>query len=54
MRMKKYVVEYRSVEWNRVIWKDGGYSKARLTFCLKCSFETALSRSLRLPGDDCL
>ena len=27
MRMKKYLVEYRGVEWNRVIWKDGGYLK---------------------------
>jgi hypothetical protein len=27
MRMKKYVVDYRGVEWNRVIWKDGGYLK---------------------------
>jgi hypothetical protein len=25
IRMKKYVVEYRGVEWNRVMWKDGGY-----------------------------
>jgi hypothetical protein len=25
MRMKKYLVDYRRVEWNRVIWKDGGY-----------------------------
>jgi hypothetical protein len=25
MRMKKYLVEYRGVEWNRVIWKDAGY-----------------------------
>ena len=25
MRMKKYLVDYRGVEWNRVIWKDGGY-----------------------------
>jgi hypothetical protein len=25
MRMKKYVVEYRGVEWNRVIWKDAGH-----------------------------
>ena len=25
MRMKKYVVEHRGVEWNRVIWKDAGH-----------------------------
>jgi hypothetical protein len=24
-RMKKYVVEYRKIAWNRVIAKDGGY-----------------------------
>jgi hypothetical protein len=24
-RMKKYVVEYRKIPWNRVIAKDGGY-----------------------------
>ena len=25
MRMKRYVVEYRGVAWDRVIWKDGGF-----------------------------
>ena len=25
MRMKKYLVEYRGIEWDRVIWKDGGH-----------------------------
>lgn len=25
MRMKKYLVERRGIEWNRVIWRDGGY-----------------------------
>ena len=25
MRMKKYLVEYRGVPWDRVIWKDGGF-----------------------------
>jgi hypothetical protein len=25
MRAKKYLVEHRGVDWNRVIWKDAGY-----------------------------
>lgn len=25
LRAKKYLVEYRGVDWNRVIWKDAGY-----------------------------
>ena len=26
MRAKKYLVDYRKVEWNRVIWHDQGYA----------------------------
>ena len=25
IRAKKYLVEYRHIDWNRVIWKDAGY-----------------------------
>lgn len=25
LRMKKYLVEHRGVEWNRVMWRDGGH-----------------------------
>jgi hypothetical protein len=25
MRAKKYLVEYRHIDWNRVVWKDAGY-----------------------------
>jgi hypothetical protein len=25
LRAKKYLVEHRDVDWNRVIWKDAGY-----------------------------
>ena len=28
MRMKKYLVEHRGIDWNRVIWKDGGFLDA--------------------------
>jgi hypothetical protein len=27
MRAKKYLVEHRGVDWDRVIWKDAGYLK---------------------------
>jgi hypothetical protein len=26
MREKKYLVDYRKVEWNRVVWHDKGYA----------------------------
>jgi hypothetical protein len=53
IRAKRYVVEHRGVEWNRVIWREDGYSENILTVLQPVSRGTILPYQLlsTLPGN---
>ncbi len=42
LRAKKYLVDYRKVEWNRVIWHDNGYAEEVSTILEPMSRERAM------------